>query len=183
MTLLLTEVPAEALAQLKAGTQKSRFDSRNAQAKCLRSLFRGEIFNVAQRKDGAKTGRKTLNCLPEDLAKLGLIVVLLGIRPPFGEVAGNGSVFGLDVGVHGDSLTGLALAQPHKALIDRDANQPGRESGVSLKLVELLISLEKCVLRDVFGVFTVLSNMLRYPEDLALVLPDKLQEGSLISRF
>ncbi len=58
--------------------------------------------------------------------------------------------------------------------------EPGRELGVSLELVQLLVSLEECILRDVFGVFTVLSNMLRYAEDLALVLPDELLKCSCI---
>jgi hypothetical protein len=36
-------------------------------------------------------------------------------------------------------------------------------------------------LRDVFGVFTVLRYMLRYPEDLAFVLPDQLLIGCCIT--
>ena len=40
--------------------------------------------------------------------------------------------------------------------------------------------MRKCVLRDVFGVFTVLGNMLRYPEDLPFVLPDQLLEGCCV---
>ena len=53
--------------------------------------------------------------------------------------------------------------------------------GVSLELLQLLVSLEECILRNVFGIFTVLGNMLRNPEDLAFVLPDKLLKRSRIS--
>jgi hypothetical protein len=89
----------------------------------------------------------------------------------------------VDILVHGDGFAGLALAEAHEALVDCDADEPGRELGVSLELLQLLVSLEECILRDVFGVFTVLSNMLRYAEDLALVLPDELLESSRIPLF
>jgi hypothetical protein len=181
--LLLAEVAAEALAQLQAGSQQPRFDGWDAQAECLRSLFRGEIFNIAQGKDGPEAGRETLDGLLQDLSKLGLSIILFRIGAPLGKVTRDGSVFGLDVLVHGDGLTGLALAEAHKALVDGDADQPGRELGVSLELVELLVCLEKCILRNVFSVFTVLRYVLRYAEDLALVLPDKLLEGGCVSIF
>jgi hypothetical protein len=181
--LLLPEVPAEPLAQLKARAQQSGFYGGDAQAECLRSLFRGEIFNVAQGKDAAKAGRKTLNGLTKNVGEFGLVVLLLGVGAPLGEVARDGSFFGLNVLVHGDGFAGLALAQPHEALIDGDADEPGRELGVSLELVQLLVGLEECVLRNVFSVFTVLGNVLRHPEDLALVLPDQLLKCSRIPLF
>jgi hypothetical protein len=42
-----------------------------------------------------------------------------------------------------------------------------------LKLVELFVRLQESVLHHVFGVFAVLRNVLRNPEDLPLVLADK----------
>ena len=98
--LLLIRTYSGALAQLKPGAQQSRFDRRYAQAKCLRSLFRGEVFDVAQGKNGAESRWKPLNRLAQDLGKLRLVVVLLGIGTPLGKVTGDGPVFGLDVGVH-----------------------------------------------------------------------------------
>jgi len=47
----------------------------------------------------------------------------------------------------------------------------------------LLVGLEECILRNVFGVFTVLCNMLRDPEDLALVLTDQLLKCCGITFF
>ena len=80
----------------------------------------------------------------------------------------------MDVFVHGDGFAGFALAQTHEAFVDGDADEPGGELGVSLELIQLLVSLEECILRDVFGVFTVLGDVLRYAKDLALVLSDEL---------
>ena len=179
----MPEVTAESFAQLKARAQESGFDGGDAQAECLRSLFRREIFNVAQGEDGAEAGRKALDGLAKDVGELGLVVLLLGIGAPLGEVTRDGAFFGLDVLVHGDGFAGLALAETHEALVDRDADEPGRELGVSLELVQLLVSLEECVLRDVFGVFTVLGNVLCYAEDLALVLPDELLKCSRVPVF
>ena len=109
--------------------------------------------------------------------------MLLRVWAPLGEVAGYGSLFGLDVFIHGDSLACLALAQPHKALIDGDADEPCRELRVPLELVQLLICLEEGVLRDVFSVFTVLCNVLRNPEYLALILANELFKSSLVALF
>src|SRR6202035_4593654 len=92
------------------------------------------------------------------------------------EVAGYGPVFGLDVLVHGDRSTGLALAQPHQAFVDGDADQPGGELGVALELIELLIRLQESVLGNILRVFTVLRDMLRNPEDLPVVLSNQLLE-------
>ena len=79
-----------------------------------------------------------------------------------------------DVLVHGDGLAGLALAQPHKTFVDCDAHQPGGKLGVALELVQLLVRLEEGILRDVFRVLAVLGNVLRYPENLPLVLANQL---------
>ena len=68
------EVAAEALAQLQAGAQQSRFDGGDAQAECLRSLFRREVFDVAQGKDGAEAGRQALDGLAEDVAEFVLTI-------------------------------------------------------------------------------------------------------------
>ena len=103
-----------------------------------------ERFSTSRKgKDGAEAGRKSLDGLAKDVAELVLAVDLLGVGPPLGEVTRDGAFFRLDVFVHGDGLAGLALAQPHKALVDCDADQPGRELGVSLELIQLLVSLEE----------------------------------------
>src|SRR6185312_2909114 len=143
----------------------------------------GEILNVAQREDGTEAGRKALNRLAQDVSKFGLIVELFGVRPPLGEVPRDGTFVSLEVFVHGNGLAGLALAQAHEALIDGDADKPGRELRVPLELIQLLVSLEESVLCNVFGIFTVLSNVLRYAEDLALVLPDQLLESGRVPLF
>ena len=91
---------------------------------------------------------------------------------PFGEIAGDGTLVGLDVLIHGDGFGGFALAEAHEALVDRDADQPGGELGVALELLQLLEGLEEDVLGDVFGVFAVLGDVLGGAEDLALVLAE-----------
>ena len=108
---------------------------------------------------------------------------MLRVGSPLGEIARDGAIFRLDIFVHGDGLAGLTLAQAHKTFVDCDADQPGGELGVALELVQLLVSLEEGILRDVFRVFAVLGNMLRYPKDLPFVLPDQLLKGSRIPLF
>ena len=46
------------------------------------------------------------------------------------------------------------------------------------KLVELFVGFQKSVLRDVFGVFAVLGDVLGDAEDLPLVLADELSKGA-----
>ena len=112
-----------------------------------------------------------------------LTIQLLRVRSPLGEIARDGAIFRLDVFVHGDGLAGLTLAQAHKTLVDGDADQPGGKLGVSLELVQLLVRLEERILRDVFRVLTVLGNVLRYPENLPLILPNQLLKRRRIPLF
>ena len=74
-------------------------------------------------------------------------------------------------------LAGAPLAQPHQAFVDRDSHQPCVKLRVPLKLIELFIRLQKRVLHHVFGVFAVLRDVLRNPEDLPLVLADQRVVG------
>ena len=182
-SVFLLEVAAETLAQLQAGAQQSRFDGGDAQAECLRSLFGGEVFDVAQGEDGAEAGRQTLNGLAENVAEFVLTIQLLRVGSPLGEVARDGAIFRLDVFVHGDGLAGLTLAQAHKTLVDCDADQPGGELGVALELVQLFVRLEERILRDVFRVLAVLGNVLRYPENLPFVLPNQLLKRRRVTLF
>ncbi len=92
-----------------------------------------------------------------------------------------GPLFGGHVLVHRDEFAGAPLAQAHQTLVYRDPDQPCVELRVPLKLVELLVCLEKRVLHDVFGVFAVLRDVLRDPEDLPLVLADQGVVGSDIA--
>ena len=162
---------------MEPSSQQSGFHGGYAKPEGLGRLFGREVFDVAEREDGAKAGRQPLDGLAEDVAELGLAEDLLGIRAPLGEVARDGALLGLDVLVHGDGLAGLAFAQAHEALVDGDADEPGGELRVSLELVELFVGLEKGVLGDVFGVFAILRDVLGDPEDLPFVLADELLEG------
>ena len=148
---------------------------------CLSRFFCRQMFDVTEGEDGAKTWGQTLNGTTEDIRELALVEYLLGIGPPLGKIAGNATVFGLNVLVHGDCLRGFALAQAHQALVDGDAGQPGRELGVALELIEFLVGLEEGILGDVFGVFAVLGNVLGDAKDLPLVLADELGECGCIS--
>src|SRR6185437_16753326 len=80
-------------------------------------------------------------------------------------------------------LAGLAPPEPHQALIDGDANQPGRKLRVALKLLQLFIRLQEGVLRNVLGVFAVLGDVLRHPENLPLILTYQLLEGRRVPFF
>ena len=65
------------------------------------------------------------------------------------------------------------LSQAHQALVDCDSNQPCVKLRVPLKLIELFVRLEERVLHHVFGIFAVLRDVLRNPEDLPLILADQ----------
>lgn len=50
-----------------------------------------------------------------------------------------------------------------------------------LKLVQLLISLEKCFLHGLFGIFRIMSHILGNPEQFSIVSLHELLEGRNIS--
>ena len=62
-------------------------------------------------------------------------------------------------------------------------DQPGRELGVALELVEFLVGLEEGILRDIFGVLPVLRNMLRNPKNLPLILAGTNCSNAAVSPF
>ena len=163
LTRFLAEVAAEALAQLQAGAQQARLDGRNAQAKSLRCFLGGEAFNVAQDKDDAEARGQALDGFAQNLGQFGLVVVLLGIGRPVGQVAGNGAFLGFQILVDRNHFAGAPLAQPHQALVDRDSNQPCVEFRIPLKLIELFIGLENasCMTSSASSRFCVMCCAIR----------------------
>jgi len=160
-------------AQLQPCAKQARLDGRDAQTQRFRCFLGRKSFHVTQNKHNAKSLRQSLDGLAQNLRQFGLVVILLRIRSPVGEVAGNAALFGRHILVHGDQFARAPLAQPHQTLVYRDSYQPCVKFRVPLKLIELLIGFEKRILHYVFGVFAVLRNVLRNPEELPLVLADQ----------
>lgn len=108
-------------------------------------------------------------------------VLLLWIGSPIGEVARDGTLFGLNVLIHGYGAAGFAFPQPHQALIDGNARQPRGEFAVSLELVKLVVGLQEDVLGNVFSIFAILCNVLRCSKNLPVILPHQLLKRFRVS--
>ena len=75
----------------------------------------------------------------------------------------------VDLLVQRDGTVRLALTELHQRLVDRDPYDPRVEPRIALELVQVLIGLQKGLLKHVFGVFPILGDVHRKPENLALV--------------
>ncbi len=147
----------------------------------LRRLFGRKSFHVPQHKHDAKPLWQPLNGLAQNLGQFGLVVILLRIGRPIGQIAGNAALFGLDVLVDRNHLAGAPLAQPHQAFVDRNPHQPGVKLRIALKLLELFVRLQEGVLHDVLGILAILRDVLGDAKELALVLADQQIVGRDIS--
>src|SRR5580658_5831634 len=86
------------------------------------------------------------------------------------------------VGILGQNFEKLALStKQHKRLIHGDARQPGRESRLFLKVVEMKEGLVKALLRHIFGILPVIGYPLRHGENSLLVTENPFPESLSIS--
>src|SRR6476646_8682371 len=87
--LTFLKVAAEPLPQLQPSPQQPRLHRRNAQLQRVCCFLGRKPFHVAQNKNRAEAGRKSLNRLAQDFLELGLVVLLLRIRTPVRDFAGD----------------------------------------------------------------------------------------------
>jgi hypothetical protein len=59
--------------------------------------------------------------------------------------------------------------QKHEGFIHGDARQPGRESRLFFKVIEVKENLVKRLLQNFFGILPVIRDPLRYSENSALI--------------
>ena len=78
--------------------------------------------------------------------------------------------------VERNGFVGLAPAQLHQRLVDRDPHNPGVELGIALELIQVLVGFHKGLLQHIFRIFAVLRDVLRQAEDLAFVAAHQFAE-------
>src|SRR5580704_19271987 len=72
------------------------------------------------------------------------------------------------------------LSEFHKGLIQGDANQPGRELGITPEIGQVLVSPQEAFLNRVLGIFPVMRDALSDSKKFAIVpLYELLESGNI----
>src|SRR5260221_5633536 len=79
--------------------------------------------------------------------------------------------------VYGNFSGSAVLAKLHQGGINRNAGQPGRKLGSSIKILEMDESIQKTILHCVFRVFAVSHHPMNDTEDFFDMALAKLSEG------
>src|SRR6266849_1886505 len=179
---ILSKILVHFLAQLQTGAQQSRFHRGHRQAEQLRRFFGRNLFDVAQQENNAESGLELADDFRENAMEFGLDVPLFRRGAPVFNLPRHHVVFGLHRFVERD-LIGPALAQFHQRFVHSDAHQPSVEARIALKVAEVLEGFQEGVLHHVFGVFSVLRDVLGQAENPALVTVDQLLKGGGVARL
>ena len=81
----------------------------------------------------------------------------------------------------GKGFTNFTAAQTVSTLINGNGGEPGFEGGCALEVGQTLVDLQKGILNDVLGFGIITQDCVSQIVDVALVLGDKLVEGSFIA--
>src|SRR5439155_17212698 len=90
------EEARQLLTQLQSGPQQPALDRRNRKTQGLRGLFRGELFDVAQHKNGAVKRLQAPDGGIQEAAQLIARKLLFGIFVPGGDFAHHSILAGVD---------------------------------------------------------------------------------------